>query len=113
MISPTKNQRYQGKPFLRLLECYVLKCLDLLSEPDGKNLAAMQPKLAETYGKRGTWDEIIAATMEFPENMPSLICDMWARNREIANANGVTLTPQQFAEIFVDQNWPIEKIKRG
>jgi hypothetical protein len=98
------SQRYQGKPLLRLLECYVLKSLDLLPESDGRNLTTMQPKLAQIYGKQGTWDEIIAATMELPKNMPSLIRDMWARNQEIAKANGVTLTPQQFAEMFVDQN---------
>lgn len=98
------NSRYQGKPLLRLLECYVLKSLDQLPESDSPNLASMEPKLAQVYGNHGSWDQIIAVTMDFPANMPLLIRQMWDRNQEIAKANGVDLTPQQFAEMFVDQN---------
>jgi len=36
---------------------------------------------------------------------PSEIRDMWARNLEIARANSVKLTPQQFAEMVVDDNF--------
>jgi hypothetical protein len=98
------SSRYQGKPLLRLLECYVLKTLDLLPESDSLNLASMEPKLTQVYGRQGTWDQIISAMMEFPPNMPLLIREMWVRNQAIAKANGVMLTPQQFAELFVDQN---------
>lgn len=101
MSNPT---RYQGKPLLRLLECYVLKAIGKLSGDEAFHLTAMQPKLAQLYRHDGTWDQIIAATMELPENMPSLIRQMWDRNQGIAGVNGVTLTAQQFAEMFVDQN---------
>ena len=97
--------RYEGKPLLRLLECYVLKSLDLLPESDSSALASMQPKLAQIYGRQGTWDEIIAATMEMPPDMPSLIRQNWQHNQQIARDNGVILLPQQFAEMFVDQNF--------
>jgi hypothetical protein len=98
------NPRYEGKPLLRLLECCVLKSLDMLPEADAENLKEMQPRLARLYGKQGSWDQIIAATMELPENLDSLIREMWSRNLEIAKANGSNLTAQQFAEMFVDQN---------
>lgn len=98
------NSRYEGKPLLRLLECYVLNSLDLLPDRDRENLVAMQPRLEQLYGKRGSWDQIIAATMNFPAKMPSLIRGMWDRNKEIAKANEVNLDPQQFAEMFVDSN---------
>ncbi|HEY0976113.1 MAG TPA: hypothetical protein VGE21_01475 [Flavobacteriales bacterium] len=78
--------------------------MDLLPESDSTNLSLLQPRLAQLYGKQGTWDEIIAKTMEFPSNMPTLIREMWVKNQEIARANGVTLTPQEFAELFVDDN---------
>jgi hypothetical protein len=42
--------------------------------------------------------------MEFPPEMPGMIRDLWIRNIEIARANEVTLEPQQFAEMFVDEN---------
>lgn len=98
------SPRYQGKPLLRLLECFVLKAINELSAVDAENLKSMQPKLAKIYGKQGSWDQIIAATMEFPENMPILIREMWDRNQGIAKQQNVTLAPQQFAEMFVDQN---------
>lgn len=96
--------RYQGKPLLRLLECFVLKAINELSAADAENLRRMEPMLARLYGKQGLWDEIISATMEFPENMPILIREMWERNQIIAQQHSTTLSPQQFAEMFVDQN---------
>lgn len=40
-----------------------------------------------------------------PDTMPEAIRDMWARNLKIARDNNVTLTPQQIAEMFVDENF--------
>ncbi len=100
----SSSNRYEGKPLLRLLECYVLKSIGHLGEADAVNLAAMAPKLCQIYQQTGKWDDIIAAVMQLPENMPDLILQMWERNQEIARANNVSLSPQQFAEMFVDQN---------
>ena len=36
--------------------------------------------------------------------MPILIRELWVKNTEIARKNGVTLTPVQFAGMFVDSN---------
>jgi hypothetical protein len=96
--------RYAGKPMLRLLELYVIWSLDRLSEDDAKRLQAMAPKLSETFGGDGTWQDAIATTMELPGNMPDLIRDMWIRNQKIAVENGVELPAQKFAEMFVDSN---------
>ena len=38
--------RYAGKPFLRLLECYVLAAIGELSDEQQATLRAMEPKLA-------------------------------------------------------------------
>ena len=43
--------------------------------------------------------------MNMPPEMPEAIRDMWVRNLEIARMNGITLPPQQFAEMFVDENF--------
>jgi hypothetical protein len=37
---------------------------------------------------------------------PQQLRDMWTRNLEIARASGVKLTPQKFAEVIVDENFP-------
>lgn len=90
---------------LRLLELYVLWSLDELSEDDVSRLQAMAPKLTSTFGGDGTWHSAIATTMELPEKMPELIREMWANNQQIADENNVELPAQQFAEMFVDNNF--------
>src|SRR5260221_2912114 len=64
----------------------------------------MTPKLQSTYKVPGSWHEVIASAVRIPMDMPVAIRRMWEKNTEIARANEATLTPQQFAEMFVDQN---------
>jgi len=104
MNTPNTNLRYQGKPLLRLLECYVLWAIDQLPAADANKLKKMTPKLQGIYGVQGEWQQIIAALMELPPSMPETIRTFWAKNTEIARKNQATLAPQQFAEMFVDQN---------
>jgi hypothetical protein len=100
----SEPNRYAGKPLLRLLECYVLSAIGMLDPADQEKLTALAPQLSRVYRKTGTWIEILAAEMELPDQLPSLIARTWQRNQEIASANGIELSPQQFAEMFVDQN---------
>ncbi len=97
-----------SKPLVRLLECYVLHAIGQLSESDSVQLKEMQPKLAQVYKCEKTWNAIIETVMKFPQSMPDLIRDNWQKNQEIALLNGVVLNPQQFAEMFVDQNFIAE-----
>ena len=98
------STRYRGKPLLKLLESYVLWTIGQLPEKDAVLLKEMTPKLQSIYGMQGDWQQIIGAEMQFPPNMPTLVKDLWTKNTEIARTNGVALTPQQFAEMFVDNN---------
>ncbi len=98
--------RYAKKPFARLLECYVLKAIGELSDEEEGRLSEMEPQLCKIYKYDGSWLQVIAYVMEFPSTMPATIEQMWRRNREIAEASGGGLKPQQFAEIFVDRNFP-------
>ncbi len=97
--------RYAGKPFLRILECYILKSIDALPEPDAKKLEDMTPKLRELYGHAGEWWEIVAAKMDFPTDMPDKIQEIWKRNQILANSNKEDLHPEHFAQMFVDSNF--------
>jgi hypothetical protein len=96
--------RYEGKPLLKLLESYVLWTIGELPTKDAELLTQMTPKLQSIYGIQGDWQQIISAVMELPPNMPTLIRDLWTKNTQIARQNGVTLAPQHFAEMFVDNN---------
>ena len=98
------SDRYQGKPLVRLLECYVLRAIGELTSVDESNLKEMAPKLRDVYHAQGNWDEIIESIMELPADMPEKIAELWERNQELAKANGETLLPQDFAEMFVDRN---------
>ena len=98
------NPRYHGKPLLRLLECYVLWAIDQLSKKDADVLLQMTPKLQTIYGAQGDWQQVIAAAVELPPNMPELIRANWAKNTEIARKSSASLSPQKFAEMFVDEN---------
>lgn len=64
----------------------------------------MTPKLQSVYGIKGDWQQIIHEVMELPPNMPTVIRELWEKNTAIAKKNGATLAPQQFAEMFVDNN---------
>lgn len=105
MNSATPNPRYEGKPLLRLLECYVLWAIDELPPTESSTLREMTPKLQQVYGVQGDWQAIIVSVMELPPTMPETIRNFWAKNSEIARRNHAVLTPQQFAEMFVDQNF--------
>jgi len=97
--------RYDGKPLLRLLELYILNAIDELPLAEREGLNRLAPKLQAVYGGKGQWHEAIEAAVRMPADMQQLIRDMWAKNLEIAGANNVPpLTPQKFAEMFVDEN---------
>jgi hypothetical protein len=99
------TSRYEGKPMLRLLECYVLWAIDELDASQQSMLYEMTQKLQLTYGLQGQWQEIIVSVMELPSNMSDLIRGMWKKNQAIAQKKGLPLSPQQFAEMLVDQNF--------
>ena len=99
------NSRYDGKPFLRLLELYVLWAIGELPQAEEAKLQLMTPKLQSIYATNGTWQDIVASVMHISSDLPGTLRDMWSRNLELARANGVTLTPQRFAEMVVDENF--------
>lgn len=99
------SSRYDGKPLLKLLEFYVLKVIGQLPQVDENKLNALAPKLQAIYGGGEAWYDAIAAAVHLPPEIPEVIREIWAKNQEIAHANGNELRPQQFAEKFVDENW--------
>jgi hypothetical protein len=99
------NPRYNGKPLLRLLELYVLRAIDELPLAERQILERLGPKLQALYGGDGEWYQAVAAAVRAPADMQVSIRNMWARSLDIARANGTVLSPQNFAEIFVDENF--------
>ena len=104
--------RYHGKPLLRLLECYVLAAIGELQLEDEEWLEKMSPKLREVYGVQGRWHEIVAQVMNFPHNIDDEFRRLWDHNRNLAAKNNENLIAEDFARMFVDDNF-IEDDKKG
>jgi hypothetical protein len=101
---PRPVDRYAGKPFLKLVDSFVLKCIGELDSVQESFLVQMTPKLQEVYSSGGTWDQIVVAQLHFPSTIAETIQAMWNKNPNIAKQNGTTLTPMQFVEMFVANN---------
>lgn len=101
------SDRYEGKPFLRLLDSYVLDAIDRLDEANAKWLVEAEPYFRETFGGSGSWQDIVAQRMQFPEGMQSAIAETWQKGRvRFVEQNGHEPEPVRFAHMFVDQNFP-------
>ena len=100
----TEN-RYFNKPFLRILECYVLKAIGELTTTEETTLRAMESRLCQIFKQQGDWLEIVERTMDLPKEMQDIIREKWVENQKIARKQQITLTGQKFAEMFVDNNF--------
>ena len=98
--------RYDGKPFQRLLDCYVLKAIGCLDAQQEAALCAMESKLAQVYGTEGSWDVIVANQMDFADELPAQIASIWEAGKAKAAALGLTVDPKEFTSQFVDTNFP-------
>lgn len=96
--------RYAGKPFLRLVDSFVLKCIGELEPSQETLLAQLTPKFQQTFSSSGTWEEIVISQLHFPPEIGASIQDLWSKNQAIAKQNGVALSPMQFVEMFVTNN---------
>jgi hypothetical protein len=95
--------RYDGKPFLRLLECYVLEAVGQLHEEQRETLLRMEPQICQVYQRDGAWFEVINAEMGFTEATVTQIREVWEANLEKAKEMGATIDPNAFAIDYVDQ----------
>lgn len=98
--------RYEGKPFLRFLDCYVLDSIGQLDDSQRSGLETMQPTLAKALGRQGSWQEMVSAQMDFPESMPEQIRRIWHGYLERAKEQGVSVNPNEFVAEFIDANFP-------
>jgi hypothetical protein len=98
------SSRYDGKPLLRLLECYVLEAIGQLSAVDRSKLEKMTPNFQAVYKLDGDWRSVVSQVMHFPGTLDENIRSLWKRNRELASRNGQELMAEDFAKMVVDEN---------
>ena len=81
---------------------------DKLSHVEAKlaTLRAMEPKLHEVYGVSGSWQAVIEAQMDFPATVADKIKEIWQANVDKFASAGTAINAQDFAQHFVDTNFP-------
>ena len=97
--------RYEGRPFLRLVDCFVLDAIGRLDAAQASALKSMEPKLASVYGVQGSWQEIVASQMDFPDGMEAQIRTMWENGCAKMLEMGFEADPDEFTRQFVDTNF--------
>jgi hypothetical protein len=65
----------------------------------------MTARLAATYGVDGTWQDIVAAQMEFSPGLPDALREMWDRTLANAGDQRDTIDPELWAQQVVDSNF--------
>ncbi len=67
----------------------------------------MEPKLREVYHTTGSWVEVVAAQMHFPDSLPSKIREIWENgHQKFVEVHGNEPDPLEFTKTFVDTNFP-------
>ena len=101
------SDRYAGKPFLQLVDAYVLDAIGHLDLRNQQVLSEMEPRVRAAYKVEGTWRQIVEQRMGFPPGMPNAIRQVWqAGIAKFEAANGEPPDPVAFAYHFVDKNFP-------
>lgn len=99
--------RYDGKPFLELLDCYVLQAIGALDSRRSDALLARAPQLQREYQTTVAWNEIVAQRMNFPPDMPARIALTWGDAQAVAIGQGLVAEPEEFTRLLVDANFPV------
>jgi len=97
--------RYEGKPFLRYLDHYVLRAIGQLGPQHEATLAEMSESLSGLYGQ-GEWFDIVALRMNLEADYPARIAEIWQSAAQSSQAQGIELDPIEFTRLFVDANFP-------
>lgn len=105
MDRAARTEQYKAEPMLRLLDAWVLDAVGVLDEQTSARLAAMAPKIAQTFGVTApTWQQAVEATMHFPPTLAADVRTSWETNERRFEAEDQRADPIDFAHAFVDTN---------
>ncbi|WP_066554221.1 hypothetical protein [Croceicoccus bisphenolivorans] len=101
------SDRYSGKPFLKLLDAYVVDAIGHMDGATELELAAMEPQMRGALGLSGDWRSLVEQRMKFPAGMSGAIREVWDKGRlKFIAGNGREPDPLEFTIHFVDTNFP-------
>ena len=94
--------RYAGKPFLKVIEAFILDAIGELPVEQRDLMQQITPKLQEIYKSQRSWQGIVAEAMHWKPNAAANIRDQWKKVQELDAANSAGLLPAVFAQKFAD-----------
>jgi hypothetical protein len=104
LLNGDASDRYEARPLLRVLECYVLWAVGELSE-QALALREVTPKLQATFRREGTWFEIVQGEMNFSPEITESLQAMWQRDQQAASQAGESLDHEAWAREVVDTHF--------
>lgn len=101
------SDRYTNKPFLKLLDCFILDAIGHLDAESDAALTAIEPQLATTFGIAAPWRSIVIQKMQFPDGIAGAVREVWEKGAvRFREAQGHEPDPGEFTRVFVDTNFP-------
>lgn len=85
--------RYDGRPFLKIVDSYIMWIIGALDADAEGVLERLAPKLGSVYGTDGSWQEIVATQLELPENFSEVVRSRWKLDR-LTNPDPVSWSHQ-------------------
>ena len=85
------EERYAGKPMLRLLDAYVLDALGALDEKTARDNAAMSSRIAQALKvDAATWQGAVERAMQMPPDSAEALRALWEQHVHATLGNGGT-----------------------
>jgi hypothetical protein len=94
-------ERYKDKPFLLMLESYVMDAIGQLPPAMEQLTKSMSRKL---FGA-GDWRTRLREEVGFDKSLDAQLAQLWKENQQIAKEKGATLEAQDFAQALVEANF--------
>lgn len=90
------------KPVVILLENYVLDRLGLLGMADELTTKVIMEK---AFGERGDWRARLREELGLTAALDAQLKAMWKQAHGVATQKGTSLSPREFAEMVVEENF--------
>jgi hypothetical protein len=94
-------ERYKDKPFLLMLEAYVL---DAIGELPGSMEQLTRTVSGKFFGG-GDWRKRLREEVGLDKSLNDQLKQLWKENVQIAKQKGHELAPQDFAQALVEANF--------
>jgi hypothetical protein len=94
-------ERYKDKPFLLMLEAYVLDAIGELPSP----MEQLTRTVSGKFFGAGDWRKRLREEVGFDKSLNDQLKQLWNENRKIAKGKGAVLTPHDFAQALVEANF--------